>query len=143
MPYLRVTCPDLDTQHRVEIAGTLTDAVVELFTPPRGPSAAQIRDRTTVHFACYGQQELFIGARAASPQHPDVTVELSDWSLSTRQKARVAVRLTPLLVTLFDTDVEAVNLRFHPYPPTDFAVGGVLLSRRIPLVARLAKRILG
>lgn len=121
----------------------MTDAVVELFTPPRGPTEAQVRERTTVHFACQGADELFIGARPAGPQHPDVTVELSDWSLSTRRQARVAGRLTPLLVSLFGTDAEAVNLRFHSYPPTDFAVGGVLLSERIPLPARLVKRALG
>lgn len=143
MPYLHVTCPDIDAGRRSEIASTLTDAVVELFTPPRGPTADQIRERTTVHFACYSNHELFIGARPAGPQRPDVTVELSDWSLSTHRKARVAARLTPLLVTLFATDADAVNLRFHPYPPTDFAVGGVLLSKRIPLVARLAKRFFG
>src|SRR5690242_17172163 len=124
MPYLRITCPTVGAQRRVQIATALTDAVVELFTPPRGPSAADIRARTTVHFACYGDDELFVGGHPSSVDQPDVTVELSDWSMSARQQARVAARLTPLLVRLYDAEPAAVNLRFHPYPPTDFAVGG-------------------
>lgn len=72
-----------------------------------------------------------------------MTVEVSDWSMSTRSQARVAARLTPLLVASFDTEPDAVNLRFHSYPPSDFAVGGVLLRARIPRIARAAKRLLG
>lgn len=145
MPYLRVTCPVVDAPRRREIADELTAAVVELFTPPpgRGPNAEDIRQRTTVHFAAYGTDELFIGGRATASEHPDVTVELSDWSMSPRQQARVAAALTPRLVRLFGADPDAVNLRFHPYPPTDFAVGGILLSARVPRPARWAKRLLG
>ncbi len=142
MPYLRVSCPGIDAEGRRDIAGRLTDAVVELFTPPRGPSREEIRSRTSVQFACYGPDELFIAGQAAGPTQPDVTVELSDWSMSPRQQARVAARLTPLLVELFGAQTDAVNLRFHPYPPTDFAMGGILLSTRIPRIARLAKRLL-
>ncbi|MCE3550414.1 hypothetical protein LWC33_02955 [Pseudonocardia sp. RS11V-5] len=32
-----------------------------------------------VHFACYGDDELFIGGHPSSVDQPDVTVELSDW----------------------------------------------------------------
>ncbi len=142
MPYLRVNCPSIDAQQRRDIAIRLTDAVVELFTPPRGPSREEIRARTSVHFACYGSDELFVAGQAAGPTRPDVTVELSDWSMSPRQQTRVAARLTPLLVELFGAETDAVNLRFHPYPPTDFAMGGILLSTRIPRIARLAKRLL-
>jgi phenylpyruvate tautomerase PptA (4-oxalocrotonate tautomerase family) len=63
--------------------------------------------------------------------------------MSVRQQRRVAARLTPLLADLFGAERDAINVRFHPYPPTDFAVGGRLLSARVPRVARLAKRILG
>ena len=142
MPYLRVSCPSIDAQQRRNIAARLTDAVVELFTPPRGPSRQETRARTSVQFACYGPDELFVAAQAAGPTRLHVTVELSDWSMSPRQHARVAARLTPLLVELFGAETDAVNLRFHPYPPTDFAVGGILLSTRIPRIARLAKRML-
>ena len=143
MPYLRVTCPQLEPVRRREIAESLTAAVVELFTPPRGPDAAAIRERTTVHFACYGDAELFVGGRPADAASADVTVELSDWSMSTLQQRRVAARLTPLLVRLFGAAPDAVNLRFHSYPPTDFAVGGALLAYRIPRPAQWAKRLLG
>lgn len=143
MPYLRITCPTPQPSCRREIAEQLTDAVVELFTPPRGPSADEIRDRTTVHFAGYGPDELFIAGRPASTAAPDVTAELSDWHMSTRQQRRVAARLTPLLVRLFDAEPDAVNIRLHPYPPTDFAVGGALLADRVPRVAQWAKRLLG
>jgi hypothetical protein len=74
VPYLRLTCPPLDPSRRREVAEELTAAIVELFTPFRGPSRADIRDRTTVHFATYGPDELFIGGHAATTDAPDVTV---------------------------------------------------------------------
>lgn len=65
MPYLRVTCPTTDAGRRVEVARALTDAVVALFTLARGPvTAADIRARTTVPLACYGEAELFVGGEA-------------------------------------------------------------------------------
>jgi phenylpyruvate tautomerase PptA (4-oxalocrotonate tautomerase family) len=42
-----------------------------------------------------------------------VTAEISDWSMSRRQQARVAARLTPVLSSLFDAESDAVNVRFH------------------------------
>jgi phenylpyruvate tautomerase PptA (4-oxalocrotonate tautomerase family) len=143
VPYLRITCPALPAERRSEVAQALTDAVVELFTPPRGPSASDIRQRTTVHFTAYQDDELFIAAQPATADRPDVTVEVSDWSMSTQQQARVAAVVTPLLGSLFGAETDAVNVRFHSYPPTDFAVGGRLLSARIPRAARLAKRMFG
>lgn len=142
MPYLRVTCPALAATERRTAADALTAAVVELFTPPRGPSRDDIRARTTVHFTCYGNDELFIGGLPTSPPG-DVTVELSDWHMSTRQQRKTAAALTPVLVRLFGAEPDSVNIRFHSYPPTDFAVGGRLLSDRIPAAGRLAKRFLG
>jgi hypothetical protein len=39
---------------------------------------------------------------------------------------------TPVLAEVFQAaDLEGVNVRFHPYPPTDFSVGGALLSDRV------------
>jgi phenylpyruvate tautomerase PptA (4-oxalocrotonate tautomerase family) len=143
VPYLRITCPALSAQRRKEIAEALTQTVVKLFTPPRGPSETEIRQRTTVHFTSYDDNELFIGGRPATGEHSDVTVELSDWSMSRRQQARAAATLTRLLASAFDTEPDAVNVRFHPYPPADFAVGGRLLSTRIPFPARLAKKLFG
>lgn len=78
MPYLRVTCPALEPERRAEVAARLTDAVVEVFTPPRGQSPEETRSHTTVHFTAYGLGELFVGGRGATPGQPDVTVELSD-----------------------------------------------------------------
>lgn len=143
MPYLRLTGPNVDADRRVAIAARLTDAVVELFTPPRGPSTDDIRSRTTVHFTSYDTDELFVGGRAARGENPDVTVELSDWFMSTRQQSRSAAALTPIIGELYGADKDAVNLRFHSYPPSDFAVGGVLLSQRLPVAARVAKRLFG
>ena len=119
----------------------LTDAVVELFTASRGPSAEEIRQRTTIHFAPYAEAELFIGAQAVQPELPDVTVELSDWYLNTPHQRRVAAALTPILVSVFGSTRDSTNIRFHSYPPSAFAVGGQLLSDRIPRIGRLAKRI--
>jgi phenylpyruvate tautomerase PptA (4-oxalocrotonate tautomerase family) len=143
MPYLHVTCPAIDEAERRTVAETLTSALVELFTPPRGPRSVEIRARTTVQFACYRLDELFVGGVAASSSRADVTAELSDWHMSTRQQHKAAAALTPVLVRLFDAEPGSVNIRFHSYPPTDFAVGGQLLSDRIPAAARFAKRVFG
>ena len=124
VPYLRLTCPPPQPARRHEIAVVLTDALVALFTPSRGPAPEQIRARTTVHLTPFAANELFIGGRPVHPGRPDVTAEISDWSMSVRQQRRVAARLTPLLADLFDAELDAVNFRFHSYPPTDFAVGG-------------------
>jgi phenylpyruvate tautomerase PptA (4-oxalocrotonate tautomerase family) len=62
--------------------------------------------------------------------------------MSRRPQARVAARLTPVLSSLVDAETDAVNVRFHSYPPSDFAVGGTLLSHRVPAAARFAKRLL-
>jgi hypothetical protein len=76
----------------------------------------------------------------------DLTLEVSDWHMSVRQQARVAAVLTPVLAELFEvpeTQRDGINLRFHSYPPTDFSVGGVLLSGRVPWIAQVMKRLLG
>jgi phenylpyruvate tautomerase PptA (4-oxalocrotonate tautomerase family) len=95
-----------------------------------------------VHFTEYNDRELFVGGRPASPERPDVTVEVSDWSMSTRPQARVAAAMTPVLIQAFNTNADSVNVRFQSYPPSDFAVGGQLLSSRVPRIARLVKRSL-
>jgi hypothetical protein len=81
MPYLRVTCPAIDAAERRAVAETLTSTLVELFTPSRGPGSEEIRARTTVQFACYQLDELFVGGVAASPSQVGVTTELSDWHM--------------------------------------------------------------
>ena len=148
MPYLRITGPDVDASRRRAIAASLTDAVVELWYDRRAPlTKDELRERTTIHFAPYGSDELFIGARTPDERGvSDVTVELSDWGMTPRRQRRVARLLTPLLATLFGVAPDAVdnvNIRFHPYPPTDFAVGGRLLSDRIPLIGRVMKTLAG
>src|SRR5689334_14126283 len=45
MAYLRLTWPALDPERRRGIAEHLSAAVVDPFTPPRGPSAADLRSR--------------------------------------------------------------------------------------------------
>ena len=67
----------------------------------------------------------------------DVTVEYSDWSLSRRRQRRIARALTQTVAGLFgmQDQLDGVNIRFHLYPPSDFAVGGLLLSERIPWLA--------
>ncbi|MBV9718493.1 MAG: hypothetical protein JOZ77_04195 [Candidatus Eremiobacteraeota bacterium] len=147
MPYLRITCPETSAQRRRAIAARLTDAVNDIFWNPRsGLSRDDLRERTTVHFLPYGPETLFIGGRIpAERAAPDVTVELSDWSMPVRMQRRIARELTPILARLFDVipgDEDNVNLRFHSYRPTDFAVGGRLLSDIVPAVPRILKRVL-
>jgi len=148
MPYLRITCPTLPPERCRTIAEQLTNAINDLFFHPRARlTREELRERTTVHFLPYTETELFIGGRPPQERSgPDVTVELSDWSMSVRQQRRVARALTPLLAELFGVApvaIEGINIRFHPYPPTDFAVGGRLLSDMIPLPGRLMKRLFG
>ena len=147
MPYLRIHCPERPPEEKRTIAIALTDAVVDLnFAPhPRAPTKEEIRARTTVHFTCYRQEDFFIGGQTPSERGaPDISVEYSDWALHPRRQRRVAAALTPLLARLFNVGPEHlddVNIRFHPYPPTDFAVGGTLLRDRLPLPARIARRL--
>lgn len=148
MPYLRLTCPELPADRYAAIAAALTDAVNDLFFNPRGRlTREELRERTTVHFVAYRAGELYIGGRTPAERgHPDVTIELSDWSMSVGQQRRVAAQLTPLVASLFDVPAGAadnVNFRFHSYPPTDFAVGGHLLSDLVPYAGQLAKRLFG
>ena len=148
MPYLRITCPDISWQRRRAVAERLTEAVNDLFFNPRARlTRRELRERTTVHFAAYRENELFIGARTPEQRNAlDLTVEVSDWSMSVRQQRKVAAALTPCVAELFnvpDAHRNAVNIRFHPYPPTDFAVGGKLLSDIVPWIGRLMKRVFG
>lgn len=144
MPYLRITCPEMEPERRYAIAQALTDFLAQLFWQPRaGLSVQQLRERTTIHFVPYREGELFIAGQAPAPG-TDLTVELSDWNMPVRQQRRIARELTPMLMRLFQipTDrLEGVNIRFHPYPPTDFAVGGKLLADRIPWIGRWMKRM--
>ncbi len=145
MPYLRLTWPELPAQRRREVALRLTDEIVGLFFEPRaGLTELEVRARTTVQFMPYQEHELFIGgATPAERGTPDLTAELSDWSMSVKKQRRVAAILTPVLAELFGvTDHDSVNIRFHSYPPTDFSVGGTLLSDRVPFMGRLVKRIM-
>ena len=148
MPYLRITCSELDAQTRRSIAERLTDEVNDLFYNPRAKiTRAELRDRTTVHFTPYGDEELFIGGRTPLERGArDITVELSDWNMSTRLRRRIARVLTPALAEAFGvppTDLDGINLRFHAYRPSEFAVGGHLLSVMIPFVVQVLKRLAG
>lgn len=148
MPYLRITCPTLEPARRRAIAAGLTDELVRLFHSPVGrPTDAELRERCTVHFVTYADDELFVGGRTPRERgQVDLTVELSDWSLGARRQRRVARELTAALARWFAIPVEnteGINIRFHPYPARDFAVGGVLLADRVPRVARVMKRMAG
>ena len=148
MPYLRITCPLIDDNQRKQIAEDLTAAINDLFYNPKGRlTREELRERTTVHFFPYLEGDLFIGGRTPSERgQPDVTIELSDWGMSVRQQRKVAAQLTPRVAKLFsvaDTHLDAVNIRFHPYPPTDFSVGGRLLSDVIPKIGQVMKRVFG
>lgn len=146
MPYLRITCPEVPDHRRRAIAERLTAAINDLFFNPRARlTREELRERTTVHFTVYRENELFIGARTPEQRHAiDVTLELSDWSMSVRQQRRIAHNLTPVVAEVFDvpaTGLDGINIRFHSYPPSDFAVGGRLLSDIIPVIGRVMKRI--
>jgi len=146
MPYLRLTCAALSVEQRITIAQQLTKTVVELFYQPQARlTREELKERTTVHFLPYADNELFIGGETpATRQCVDLTLELSDWYMSVRQQRKVAQQLTPVLAELFAVPVEqtdGINIRFHSYAPTDFAVGGRLLADLVPRLGQLAKRL--
>ncbi|MBV9277281.1 MAG: hypothetical protein JOZ97_03495 [Candidatus Eremiobacteraeota bacterium] len=147
MPYLRLTCPVLSCERRAKIVAALTDAVNDLFFDPRARvTREELRERTTIHFVAYGEDELFIGGRTPAQRGVvDITCELSDWSMPVRMQRRIARELTPILARLFNvppSQIDNVNLRFYSYRPRDFAVGGRLLSDMIPRFAQILKRTL-
>lgn len=96
MPYLKITCPELDAERRAATATRLTEVVNDLFYNPRGPTTREeLRERTTVHFVPYAERDLFIGGRTPTERGAvDLTVELSDWGMSIRQR-RCKGRLHP------------------------------------------------
>ncbi len=145
MPYLKVTCPRIDAQKREEIAREITAEVVRL-NPSRFVPPEQMRERCTVHFTPYEPDRMAIGGVLMRDRHhADVTVEYSDWSLSRRKQKRIAKRLTSVVAEIFKMhdQLDSINIRFHPYPPSDFSVGGLLLSERVPWIGRLMKRLSG
>ena len=148
MPYLKITCPQTYRERFQTIAGRLTDEINDLFYNPKAPTTREeLRERTTVHFVPYVPGELYIGGKTPVERGvTDITVNLSDWSMSVKQQRKIAEVLSPVLAELFGVppaEIDNVNIRFHSYPPTDFAVGGKLLIDRVPLVGRLAKRLFG
>ena len=145
MPYLRLVCPALPLETRREIAQRLTLEIVRLFWESKsGQTEQTVRDHTTVHFVPFEDGELFIGGQTPLERGAlDITAELSDWSMSVKKQRRIALALTPVLAEVFGVaDVGGVNLRFHSYPPTDFSVGGVLLSDRVPRVGQIMKKLM-
>ncbi len=148
MPYLRVTAPQLDAERRQAIATRLTEAVNDLLFDARGRlTREELRERTTVHFAPYAPDELFIGGRTPETRCTmDITLELSDWGMSARQRRRLARGLTPVLAEVFGVPQagwDGINIRFHPYHASEFAVGGRLLSDLVPPIGQLMRRLAG
>lgn len=146
VPYLRITSPTVPPEQRRVIAERLTTAIVDLFFSPNARlTREELRERTTVHFTSYGEDELYIGGRTPRERDAiDLTVELSDWNMSIKTQRRIAWRLTPVLAESFHvppTGIDGINIRFHPYPPSNFAVGGRLLSDLVPLIGRVMKRL--
>ncbi len=148
MPYLQVTCPEKFKSEFKSFAEVLTLEINELFYNPKARiTKEELRERTTVHFNPYAENQLFIGARTPDERgYLDITVELSDWLMSVKKQRKVAKKLTPVLMKLFDIDdnhIDNVNIYFNSYSPTNFSVGGKLLSDLVPFAGRIAKKIFG
>lgn len=145
---MKLTTPEVSLERRQIIAHELTETVVRAMTPKneRGLTASELRERCTVHFTPYEPTTMAIGGKLMSDRGDgDVTMEFSDWGMGPRLQRRLARELTPVLTKLFGMEAapDHVNIRFHPYPPTDFAVGGKLLSELIPAIGRVMKRVAG
>jgi len=148
MPYLKITSPELNSEQCKIISERLTLEINNLFYNPKARlSREELRERTTVHFVPYADNLLFIGGKTPKERGVnDITLELSDWYMSVKQQRKIAKYLTPILAELFKVQLEKIdniNIRFHSYPPTDFAVGGKLLSDIIPFIGKFAKRVFG
>lgn len=146
MPYLRLTCPEVSPERRRIIALRLTEELGDLFFSPRGgPTREELRERTSIHFQPYGEADVFIGGQTPQERRkPDLTAELSDWNMGVKTQRRVAAQLTPVLAELFGVgpqELDNVNIRFHSYPPRDFAVGGRLIADLVPRIGQLMKRL--
>lgn len=144
MPYMKLTTPETTADDRARIARELTEAVVQLLTPRNGLTPQELRERCTVHFTPYEPMMMAIGGTLMRDRiGKDITMELSDWGMTKRMQRRLARELAPLLARLFGMEdhLDHVNIRFHPYPPTDFAVGGRLLADLIPKIGQLMKRL--
>ena len=146
MPYLKITCPELVESNFQQIAHRLTEEINNLFYHPKARLTRQeLRERTTIHFVPYKANEIFIGGRTPKDRRKtDITIEFSDWFLSVKAQTKIAAALTPVVAELYgvlSSDRDNINIRFHSYPPTDFAVGGKLLSDIIPLAGRIAKKL--
>jgi len=144
VPYLRITCPELESGRRQTVATRLTETIDTLLYDPRGRITPQeLRERTTVHFTPYAPEELFIGGQTPEARNAtDITIELSDWGLSARQRRRLARGLTPVVADVFRVPRagwDGINIRFHSYRPSEFAVGGRLLSELVPPVGQLLR----
>ena len=87
----------------------------------------ELRERTTVHFVPYASHELYIGGKTPTERGMhDITVELSDWNMPVKRQRKVAAKLTPVVGELFQVpseETDNINIRFHSYPPSAFAVG--------------------
>ena len=146
MPYMKLSTPDVTPQDRERIARELTEAMVHVMTRRygRGFTPGELRERCTVHFTPYEPATMAVGGRLMQNRdEQNVTMEFSDCGMTTRLQARLARELTPLLGQLFcmDAHLERVRIRFHPYPPTDFAVGGRLLSAVAPRLGQLMQHL--
>jgi phenylpyruvate tautomerase PptA (4-oxalocrotonate tautomerase family) len=146
VPYLRITSAGLEPERRQAIALRLTDEINDLLFDPRSRvTREELRERTTVHFVPYAAGELFVGGRTPEARGTvDVTLELSDWGMSRRQRRRLARGLTPVLAEVFAVARDAwdgINIRFYAYDPSEFAVGGRLLSEIVPPIGRLMRRL--
>lgn len=91
--------------------------------------------------------DLFIGARTPDQRGTaDVTVATFRLVDVRAAPAQDRTGTHTVLAKLFDipsAKAENINIRFHSYPPSDFAVGGRLLVDAVPRIGRLFKRLTG
>ena len=65
------------------------------------------------------------------------------WQLSRLKLHEPVVSQRLLALRRTTCNIKGINIRCHPYPPRDFAVGGRLLVDRAPAISRLMKRLSG
>jgi hypothetical protein len=146
VPYLRVTCAQVSRDRRRAIAERLTEEIVDLFLSPNGRiTREQLREPRQYTSQAMGDAPLLLhGHTPIGKFHGQIDrISVGGRSASDDEFVFI-VHQTPILAKLYEIPpdrLEGINLRFHPYPPTDFAVGGRLLSDLVPLIGRWMKAL--
>lgn len=127
MPHLRLQSPALSAELKRKLAFQLTDAVIAGLCMDDS-----CRQRTTIRFDAVNAEDLAVAGELLSEGGaPDYLLEITDLALSDAQKHAAVKAIVPVLMQNFGLRKEQawkINIRFHCYQASDYAVGGTFLD---------------